>query len=111
MVNRASESFFEELLSCGVRVFRYQKGFVHAKTMVVDDNLSVIGTANMDIRRFDFNFEVNAFVYSKEMNWKLTEAFLQDALYSSELKVEEWLARGRWARLCEAVVRLFSPLL
>ena len=111
VVNRASESFFEELLSCGVRVFRYQKGFVHAKTMVVDDNLSVIGTANMDIRSFDFNFEVNAFVYSKEMNWKLTEAFLQDALYSSELKVEEWLARGRWARLCEAVVRLFSPLL
>lgn len=111
VVNRASESFFEDLLDCGVRVFRYQKGFIHAKTMVVDENLSVVGTANMDIRSFDFNFEVNAFVYSREMNWKLTEAFLQDTLHSRELSLEEWKGRGRWARLVEAVVRLFSPLL
>ncbi|SIN93338.1 cardiolipin synthase [Chitinophaga niabensis] len=111
IVNKASESFFEALLTCGVRIFRYQKGFVHAKTMVVDENLSVVGTANMDIRSFDFNFEVNAFVYSKDMNWKLTEAFLQDTLHSTELHLEQWRNRGRMARLGEAIVRLFSPLL
>lgn len=111
LVNTGSESFYEDLLTCGVRIFRYNKGFVHAKTMVVDENLSVVGTANMDIRSFDFNFEVNAFVYSKEINWKLTETFLQDCLYCTELTAEEWLARGRWKRLGEAVVRLFSPLL
>ncbi|GEP96932.1 cardiolipin synthase [Chitinophaga cymbidii] len=111
VVNKASESFFEDLLTCGVRIFRYNKGFVHAKTMVVDENLSVIGTANMDIRSFDFNFEVNAFVYSKEMNWKLTETFLQDLLHCTELTLETWVERGRWKRLGEAVVRLFSPLL
>jgi cardiolipin synthase len=111
MVNRAAQSFYEELLACGVRIFRYNKGFVHAKTMVVDDNLSVVGTANMDIRSFDFNFEVNAFVYSREINWKLSETFLQDALYSTELVLKDWRARGRWPRLAEAVVRLISPLL
>ncbi len=111
VVNKAAESFYEDLLAVGVRVFRYTKGFVHAKSMVVDDNLTVVGTANMDIRSFDFNFEVNAFVYSRETNWKLTEAFLQDCLYSSELLLEDWRARGRWKRLGEAVVRLFSPLL
>ena len=111
LVNKAAESFYEDLLACGVRIFRYNKGFVHAKTMVVDDNLSVVGTANMDIRSFDFNFEVNAFVYSREINWKLSEAFLQDALYSNELVLADWRGRGRWPRLGEAVVRLISPLL
>lgn len=111
VVNMASESFYEDLLTCGVRIFRYNKGFVHSKTMVVDENLSVIGTANMDIRSFDFNFEVNAFVYSKQMNWKLTEAFLQDLMHCTELTLEAWVERGRWKRLGEAVVKLFSPLL
>jgi hypothetical protein len=54
---------------------------------------------------------VNAFVYSKEANWKMSEIFLQDCLYSNELLLEDWRARGRWTRLGEAVVRLFSPLL
>lgn len=111
LVNLGASSFYEDLLVCGVKIYRYQKGFVHAKTMVVDDNLSVVGTANMDIRSFDFNFEVNAFVYSREMNWKLSEAFLQDCLYAQQLNLEEWRDRGRWTRICEAVVRLFSPLL
>jgi cardiolipin synthase len=65
----------------------------------------------MDIRSFDFNFEVNAFVYGKDLNWKLTEAFLQDTLHSTELHLEQWRNRGRIARLGEAIVRLFSPLL
>ncbi|MGX5820631.1 cardiolipin synthase [Chitinophaga lutea] len=111
MVNSAAASYYEPLLACGVRIFRYNKGFVHAKTMVVDDNLSVVGTANMDIRSFDFNFEVNAFVYSTGVNWQLSEAFLQDCLYAEELNLQDWRDRGRWARFTEAVVRLVSPLL
>ncbi len=94
LVNLAASSFYEDLLACGVKIYRYNKGFVHAKTMVVDDNLSVVGTANMDIRSFDFNFEVNAFVYSREMNWKLSEAFLQDCLYAGQLELGDWRARG-----------------
>lgn len=111
IVNKAAESFFEELLSCGVRIYRYQKGFVHAKTMVVDDNLSVVGTANMDIRSFDFNFEVNAFVYSREVNNELTQAFLHDLSQSTELQLSDWLMRGKVDRIFESVVRLVSPLL
>ncbi|WP_295117065.1 cardiolipin synthase [uncultured Chitinophaga sp.] len=111
IVSHASESFFEDLLSCGVRIFRYQKGFVHAKTMVVDDNLSVVGTANMDIRSFDFNFEVNAFVYSHDVNHRLTQAFLHDQVHSSEVQPEAWLLRSKWRKLFEAIVKLISPLL
>ncbi|UYQ94373.1 cardiolipin synthase [Chitinophaga horti] len=111
LVAMASESYFEDLLSCGVRIFRYQKGFVHAKTMVVDENLSVVGTANMDIRSFDFNFEVNAFVYSREVNHELTQSFLFDQVNSVEVELQAWLLRSKWRKVFEALVRLVSPLL
>ncbi|MCK7556403.1 cardiolipin synthase [Chitinophaga sedimenti] len=111
LVSMASESYFEDLLSCGVRIFRYQKGFVHAKTMVVDDNLTVVGTANMDIRSFDFNFEVNAFVYSTSVNHQLTQSFLQDQAHSAEVDLTPWLVRSKWRKVFEALVRLVSPLL
>ena len=64
MVNAAARSYYTELLQHGVRIFLYDKGFVHAKTMIVDDNLAVVGSANMDYRSFDLNFEVNAMMQS-----------------------------------------------
>ncbi|SMO74408.1 cardiolipin synthase [Solitalea koreensis] len=111
LVNAAARSFYEELMEVGVRIFTYQKGFVHAKTVVIDDNLSIIGTANMDVRSFDCNFEVNAVVYGTDLNLKLTNSFKNDLLNSKELDLATWRQRSRWKKLGESIARLLAPLL
>lgn len=111
IVNAAARSYFKDLLACGVRIFLYQKGFIHAKTIVVDDNLSMVGSANMDARSFDLNFEINAVVYSKKICKELSEAYLNDINYSVELSAKEWEKRAWWRELFDDIARLLSPLL
>jgi len=111
LVNAAARSYFSDLLQCGVRIYLYQKGFVHAKTMVADENLSIVGTANMDARSFDMNFEINAVVYSKEICSALRDAFLNDINYSIELSPSQWEKRAWWRELLDDVARLLSPVL
>lgn len=111
IVNAAARSYFKDLLACGVRIFLYQKGFIHAKTMVIDENLSMVGSANMDARSFDLNFEINAVVYSKEICKELSEAYLNDINYSVELTAKEWEKRAWWRELFDDIARLLSPLL
>jgi cardiolipin synthase len=111
VVNAAARSYFYDMLSSKVKIYLYNKGFVHAKTMIVDDMVSIVGTANMDVRSFDLNFEINAVVYSKEINRRLTEAFMDDLACSEEVTLEEWLQRGTLQRFIDASARLLSPLL
>lgn len=111
IVNAAARSYFKDLLSCGVRIFLYQKGFIHAKTMIVDQNLSIVGSANMDGRSFDLNFEINAVVYSKKICGELSEAYLNDINYSEELSANEWEKRAWWRELLDDIARLLSPIL
>ncbi len=111
IVNAAARSYFKDLMACGVRIFLYQKGFVHAKTLVADDNLSIIGSANMDGRSFEMNFEINAIVYSKEICASLKENFLNDTGFSVELSLPYWEKRRWWQELTDDVARLLSPLL
>jgi cardiolipin synthase len=111
VVNAAARSYFYDMLSSKVKIYLYNKGFVHAKTMIVDDMVSIVGTANMDVRSFDLNFEINAVVYSKEINRQLTEAFMDDLACSEEVTLEEWLQRGTSQRFIDASARLLSPLL
>ena len=79
--------------------------------MVVDDMISIVGTANMDVRSFDLNFEINAVVYGKEINRQLTEAFMEDLTCSEEITFQSWLKRGSVQRFVDASARLLSPLL
>ena len=111
IVNAAARSYYTDLLQQGVRVFEYQKGFVHAKTIVIDDSLALIGSANMDYRSFDLNFEVNAMVYSKEISAQLQKAFDFDLKDSIEINAEEWLNRPKYIHIWEKFVRLLSPFL
>jgi cardiolipin synthase len=110
-VNAASCSNYRELLDVGVRIYRYQKGFVHSKTMVVDDNLSIIGSANMDIRSYDLDFEINASVFDKKLNKELADVFMDDISESIELDLMIWKRRSRLVKLGERIARLLSPLL
>lgn len=111
MVNSAARSYYTELLKHGVRVFTYEKGFVHAKTMVIDDDLSVVGSANMDYRSFDLNFEVNAMLYSKEITSQLQKSFEEDLKESHEINANDWLNRPAYKLLWEKLIRLLAPLL
>lgn len=110
-VNTCASSHYEEMLEAGVEIYRYTKGFVHAKTMVCDDKIAFVGTANLDQRSFDLNFEVNAVVYNKELAQELSNAFMEDLKDAEKLEYKDWMQRPRWRRLVERVLYLFSPLM
>ena len=111
MVNAAASAYYTELLHYDAKIYKYNKGFVHAKTMVIDDDLAIIGSANMDYRSFDLNFEVNAMIYSKKIAKQLTEAFEDDLKEAKLIDKDSWLNRPKYIHLWEKVVRLISPFL
>lgn len=104
-------SYLEELLEAGVKVYAYNKGFIHAKTMVSDGYVSTVGTANMDIRSFSLNFEVNAFIYNKEVADKLEKQFMIDIEDSDQITFNTFKKRSRRERVMESIMRLFAPIL
>lgn len=111
LVDAAASAYYTELLKYGAQIYKYNKGFVHAKTIVIDDDLAIIGSANMDYRSFDLNFEVNAIVYSKEIGKQLTLAFESDLEVSAIIDAKTWLARPKYLHLWEKIIRLLSPFL
>jgi len=107
----ASKSHFQELLEAGVRIYQYGKGFVHGKVFIVDNNFASIGTANLDIRSFKLNFEVNAFIYDKETNAKMAKDFFEDLRVSKKVVLEEYEKRPLAHKIIESIARVFSPIL
>jgi cardiolipin synthase len=110
-VDLAAASYFSDLMKSGVEIYQYQKGFIHAKTMVIDDSIAIVGSANMDVRSFDLNFEVNAIIYDEEINQQLREVFNDDLRDAKRIDAEEWDCRSKLRCLVEKSARLFSPLL
>ncbi|WP_223787122.1 cardiolipin synthase [Marinicella meishanensis] len=111
VVNAAAQSFYYELMLVGVSVYKYTKGFLHAKTMVVDDFLSVLGTANFDERSFELNFEVNVMIYDEAMATKLSDTFEHDLDGAKQLSVDAWEQRSVVKVFIEKLARLISPIL
>jgi len=109
-VYHTTMSYAGQLLEAGVRVFQYP-GFIHAKTMVADDEILTIGSANTDIRSFRLHFEINAFIYSKEKAIENREIFEKDQAVCHELTMEEYKKRGLIKTIKEGFFRLFSPIL
>ncbi|KAA0835838.1 cardiolipin synthase [Bacillus sp. FSL W7-1354] len=107
----ATYSYIGELLKAGASVFIYDNGFIHAKTIVVDEEISSVGTANIDMRSFKLNFEVNAFLYDEEISRSLVLSFEKDLQVSRELTYEEYLNRSKSIRFKEAISILLSPIL
>lgn len=110
-VDAAARSYYGELLHSGVEIYLYQKGFVHAKTMVSDGQLSIIGTANMDHRSFELNFEVNSMIYDDKTSEQLRDAFYNDLKDSKKINPDTWKRRPFYKQLPEKLTRLLSPLL
>ncbi|WP_226036222.1 cardiolipin synthase [Aquibacillus saliphilus] len=107
----ATLSNIGELLRAGASVYIYQNGFLHAKTIVVDGKIASVGTANIDVRSFRLNFEVNAFLYNDELAEKLVSEFKKDITYSSQLTLKLYQERSNWIRFKESISRLISPIL
>jgi cardiolipin synthase len=111
LVNLAARSYYDDLLNAGVKIYRYTKGFVHAKTMVADSKVAIVGTANMDYRSFDLNFEVNAIVYDTAVAAELRTVFYNDLEDAEQIDAAAWKRRPWYQRLLERTARLVSPLL
>lgn len=107
----ATYSYVGELLKAGAKIYIYEKGFIHAKTMVIDDEASTVGTANIDVRSFTLNFEVNAFLYNKNISHELAEIFEKDILDCTELTLEKYNNRSNTIKFKESISRLLSPIL
>ena len=107
----ASQSYIEELLETGVRIYRYQKGILHAKVLILDGKIGVVGSTNFDIRSFSLNFEISAFIYDCGFAQRLEQDFHQDLADSEEIELSEYILRPLSNRIKESSARLFSPLL
>ena len=107
----ASLSYLGELLELGARCYKYEKGFVHSKIIMIDSLVSSVGTANMDIRSFKLNFECNAFIYDQTVTKRLEEQFICDISDSTRIEYDWYMKRGHFTKIRESVSRLLSPLL
>ncbi len=107
----AGRSFYSPLLDAGVDVLEYVPGIVHAKTLVADGKVALVGSANMDLRSFRLNFEVHALVHDPTTAATLCEAFRSDALSSRKVDAQAWRNRDWSLRVKEGASRLVSPLL
>ena len=107
----ATYSYVGELLNSGARVFIYNNGFMHAKTMVVDGEVASIGSANFDMRSFKLNFEANAIIYDAAEAYKLEAIFENDMVYCRELTQALYRKRSVFIRFKESIARLLSDIL
>ncbi|HHU19028.1 MAG TPA: cardiolipin synthase [Bacilli bacterium] len=107
----ATYSYIGNMLEAGAKVYIYQNGFLHAKTIMVDGKIASVGTANIDVRSFRLNFEVNAFLYSEEVTQRLLAHFEEDMKKSELLTYEAYQQRSAWIKFKESIARLISPIL
>jgi len=107
----AASSYIGELLEAGIKIYNYQNGFIHAKTIVADSTVMSIGTANLDIRSFKLNFEVNAFIFDDRIAKDGEEQFMKDIKNSEEITKEIYDNRSISIRIKESLIRLVSPIL
>lgn len=107
----ATYSYMGQLLNAGANCYTYDNGFLHSKGIIVDGEIFCYGTANMDIRSFSLNFEVNAVVYSRKKALEMEEFFREDLKYCTQITKDSYAARRLKVRFKEQVCRLMSPLL
>lgn len=111
MLTYASRSYIMECLRAGIKVYLFKGGMLHSKTMVIDDQTSSVGSANIDFRSFEHNFESTLFIYSDSVNRQLASQFLEDQKQCERVNEAAWRNRSKWAKAKESIFRLFSPIL
>jgi cardiolipin synthase len=110
-IDPASHSYYEDLLKAGMRIYEIQDRFIHAKTLVADDYISVVGSCNLDFRSLETNFEINCYMYDSDLAAQNKAIFFNNLKHCKEINYNRWMKRSRWKRLLESVMRLFAPLM
>ncbi|WP_010304888.1 cardiolipin synthase [Kurthia senegalensis] len=110
-VYRATCSFAGECMLEGAKVYHYAKGFLHGKVMIIDDQIASVGTANIDNRSFELNFEVNGLIYDTKIATELADVFMEDMKQCTEMTKETHQQRSLWLRFKESISRLLAPIL
>jgi cardiolipin synthase len=111
LVRHAGHGYFRELLAKGVRVFEYGAAILHAKTLVADDFVSVVGSTNLDFRSFHFNAECNLVILDAGVGRTFAATFEEDLTRSTEITAAGWRGRRPLHALCDSAARLLAPLL
>ncbi len=111
MLTYASASYVNECLKAGMKIYSYDAGMLHAKTMIVDDEFASVGSTNFDFRSFEHNFEANMQVYSKAFNAQMADIFYNDIKSCTRILPTEWNKRPITKKVMSSITRLLSPIL
>ena len=111
MLGYASRSYFTECLRAGIKFYLFEAGMLHSKVVIIDNDLSTVGSTNFDFRSFEHNFEGNLLLYSEELNESLRNIFLKDQEQSMRITGDLWRRRPLIQKLTESTIRLLAPIL
>ncbi len=111
LVNVATKSYYEVLLEAGVRVYEYKPGFIHSKTFVSDDETSIVGTANIDFRSMNLNFECTTWTYKTGVEKDVRKDFENILKECVEIDLESWKNRSIFRKMAEGIMAAFSPMM
>ncbi len=111
LLHYASFSYITQCLKAGIKVYLYEPGMLHAKAMIIDDELVTAGSTNFDFRSFENNFECNLFIYDSCINRTMRDIFFSDLQNCRKLRLSEWRHRPLSQRFLESLLRLVSPIL
>ncbi|MGM1430908.1 cardiolipin synthase [Sphingobacterium lactis] len=111
IVQHATYSYLKPLLERGVNVYLYEKGFLHAKTSIIDGKIAYVGTVNLDFRSFYINYEVQAVISNRDFCKKMEDQFEIDKQGSRQIYFKDWGKRKAWKRGVDSLCRLLAPLL
>lgn len=111
LLHYASFSYISECLASGIKIYLYKPGMLHAKSMIIDDDLVTAGSTNFDFRSFENNFECNLFIHDPELNARMREIFYEDMKDCVKLGKEKWKKRSTGHKFLESLLRLISPIL
>ena len=111
LVNTVTKSYYEVLLEAGVRVYEYKPGFIHSKTFVADDDTSIVGTANMDFRSMNLNFECTTWTYKTGLEKDVRQDFENMLKDCVEIDINKWRKRPLHQKMAEGILAAFSPMM
>lgn len=111
LLNFASASYISQCLQAGIKFYFYEPGMLHAKMLIIDDDIASVGSTNFDFRSFEHNFEGNLFFYSPDFVSKTIEIFREDLKDCTRVNAAQWKKRPLWRRGIESIVRLLGPIL
>ena len=110
-VYRATQYYARVLANHDITIYFYEEGFLHSKTIMIDSRMASVGSANLDFRSFKLNFEINCFIYDRDMTDKLERIFINDIRNSRVITPEMFANQSRWLRFKQTFSRLLSPIL